>query len=60
MILQLTVDGRTFPIPPHFVSTLRVCPRRILDGLPLEEIEEYVKQRSDYEESFENPDNQVW
>lgn len=45
MILELTVDGQTFPIPPHFVSTLRVCPKRILDGLPLEEIEEYVAMR---------------
>lgn len=62
MIAVLNLDGEEvrMQVPNSIITRLIICPKKMLDTLPLWEIEEYVRQRSDYEESFENPDNQLW
>jgi len=63
MIAEIkSISGETYwvPVPNLVITRIIMCPKKMLDTLPLCEIEEYCRQRSDYEESFENPDNQVW
>lgn len=45
MMLEVTEDGLIEEIPAKYVSRLVICPKRVLDGLPLAEIEEYVAIR---------------
>jgi hypothetical protein len=47
MILELDLfdDGSQISIPPRMIKVLRICPKRVLDGLPLSEIENYVALR---------------
>jgi hypothetical protein len=62
MIAEISLSGETFRmvVPNKTITRIIQCPKVLLDRLPLCEIQEYVRQRSEYEESFENPDNQVW
>ena len=45
MMVEFAYKGVTYRIPTKTITRVGVCPKRMLDNLPLSEIEEYVKGR---------------